>query len=527
MSGISHKQAIQLIHRRLDGLLNQRQILLLDEHLRSCDSCRDYTNNMNGLSAHLQNEFHRRWDARSEPSQKVSDQVMAKARNIPMTNRISSSAKLLAGAMALILLGVVINFVVLRLQSTSPVTNATKTVDTSPLPQERLLAFASAQNGNFDIYTMHADGTDLTNLTNNPASDTNPIWSPDGKRIAFMSDRTGLMQVYMMNADGSNVVLLTDGQEHQQINIGSGAWSPDGSKIVYAQDALGLRDWVWMLYMMDVDQQVVGPIAQSNSTYSSVTWSPDGKQIVFITDDSQDSNRQRIYAVGIDGNNRRDITKLLPTNERLSNLDYSWSRDGQSIFFIAQRHMDEGKDQWVAYEADLSGDHLVEKATSSTQMQDWWNGTSFIIGNGAGSPLTWLRSDKTYSTLNPLENCEIAYPTIELHYGVFPGRSSNGDQIIVVTCPNNDLLVYYTNSDGTIIKQLLRFPGSAGKENNIVNIIWSPDGKFVAFKLTSPERNSMYILNVSETLSNPSVQPLQIPLDEASLQYEPSWQPLP
>jgi hypothetical protein len=234
-----------------------------------------------------------------------------------------------------------------------------------------------------------------------------------------------------------------------------------------------------------------------------------------------------INIVKADGTQNFAIKELLLSKESLNYPFYYWSQDGGSIFFTAYKHIDEGQDRWIAYEASVPKGTLIEKATSSTQMQDWWNGTSFIIGNVPGSPLTWLRSDKTYSTLYPLENCEIADPTIELHYGLFPRRSSNGDQIIVVTCPNNNLLFYYTNSDGTIIKQLLRFPASAGKENNIINIIWSPDGKFVAFKLTSPERNSMYILNVSEALNNPSVQPLQIPLDEASLQYEPSWQPLP
>ncbi len=213
----SHKQAIQLINRRMDGLLNDSQRLLVEEHLRSCNSCRDYANHMEGLSAHLQNEFHRRWDARSGPSQTVMEQVMTKSRNIPTTNRISSGVKLLAGAMALMLLGVTINFVVSRLQSTAPAANATEAVeaiDNAPRPEERLLAFTSDQTGNSDIYTMHADGSGQTNLTNNPARDSNPIWSPDGKHIAFESDRDGFTQIYLMDADGSNVIQLTHNEAH-------------------------------------------------------------------------------------------------------------------------------------------------------------------------------------------------------------------------------------------------------------------------------------------------------------------------
>ena len=167
MNDISHKRAIQLINRRTDGLLNESQLLALDEHLHSCDSCRAYASNMDGLSAHLQNEFHRRWDAQLSPSQKVFEPVTTRASKIPMANRLSSGVKLLAGAMALLVLGIAINFVVSRLQSTSPVTNATETVNA----EDRMLAFASEQNGNSDIYTMRADGGGMTNLTINSASD--------------------------------------------------------------------------------------------------------------------------------------------------------------------------------------------------------------------------------------------------------------------------------------------------------------------------------------------------------------------
>ena len=88
MNGITHKEAIKLIHRRLDGLLKEDQISALEEHLRSCDSCRAYAIDMDGLSAHVQNEFHRRWDIQVVPSQKVFEHVTTKASNIPMANRI-------------------------------------------------------------------------------------------------------------------------------------------------------------------------------------------------------------------------------------------------------------------------------------------------------------------------------------------------------------------------------------------------------------------------------------------------------
>ncbi|MEX2157051.1 MAG: hypothetical protein WD773_09450 [Gemmatimonadales bacterium] len=57
---------------------------------------------------------------------------------------------------------------------------------------------------------MNADGTALVNLTNHPAKDAFPAWSPNGSKIAFDSDRGGNFEVYVMNADGTALVNLTN-----------------------------------------------------------------------------------------------------------------------------------------------------------------------------------------------------------------------------------------------------------------------------------------------------------------------------
>ena len=79
------------------------------------------------------------------------------------------------------------------------------------------IAFSSARDGNHDIYVMNADGSNRTRLTDNSAIDLNPSWSPDGSMIAFSSDRDGKMgrwtvpnEIYVMNADGSNQTRLTN-----------------------------------------------------------------------------------------------------------------------------------------------------------------------------------------------------------------------------------------------------------------------------------------------------------------------------
>jgi dipeptidyl aminopeptidase/acylaminoacyl peptidase len=72
------------------------------------------------------------------------------------------------------------------------------------------IAFMSPRDGNSEIYTMNADGTNQTNITNNGAWDSTPTWSPDGTKIAFTSERDGNSEIYIMNADGTNQTRITN-----------------------------------------------------------------------------------------------------------------------------------------------------------------------------------------------------------------------------------------------------------------------------------------------------------------------------
>ncbi len=60
-----------------------------------------------------------------------------------------------------------------------------------------------------DIYTVATNGGRANQITTNPAHDTRPIWSPDGKQIAFASDRLGGMDIYLVDKEGGIPIRLT------------------------------------------------------------------------------------------------------------------------------------------------------------------------------------------------------------------------------------------------------------------------------------------------------------------------------
>jgi dipeptidyl aminopeptidase/acylaminoacyl peptidase len=84
------------------------------------------------------------------------------------------------------------------------------------------IAFVSNRDGNPEIYVMNADGSGVTRLTNNPAEEWMPAWSPDGTRIAFVSGRDGNYEIYLTIADGRGQINLTN----NPADDGTPAWSP-------------------------------------------------------------------------------------------------------------------------------------------------------------------------------------------------------------------------------------------------------------------------------------------------------------
>ncbi|MEW5717174.1 MAG: hypothetical protein AB1817_00965 [Chloroflexota bacterium] len=108
--------------------------------------------------------------------------------------------------------------------------------------KENLLTISYNTAGAPDVFTIYANGQGARNLTNNPADDIAPVFSPDGKSIAFTSNRDGgQWRIYVMNADGTNVRRLTAGP----LDV-TPTWSPDGNWIAFASTRGGQFD-IWMV----------------------------------------------------------------------------------------------------------------------------------------------------------------------------------------------------------------------------------------------------------------------------------------
>ena len=190
--------------------------------------------------------------------------------------------------------------------------------------------YSSSAGVNGDVYSVCADGSGVARLTDDPAYDGMPAWSPDGTQLAFVSERSGAAQVYRMDANGDNVrQLTTDLQNDQPI------WLPGGEQIaVRSTDGQGL--WWWRVVDLNSDQLVDLTEASYDFFFKKESWSPDGKQIAYMSlkeQQGRNDGSSQIHVKAIDGS--YDLTL---TDNIWANINPVWSPDGKALAFLSEMH---------------------------------------------------------------------------------------------------------------------------------------------------------------------------------------------
>ena len=159
-------------------------------------------------------------------------------------------------------------------------------------PDGRHIAFSAGPSSDaLRIYVADATGANAVAVSrpSRGTTDFMPAWSPDGTRIAFERRGAGhnSYNLFLVHADGTNQRQLTRGHGFD----GTPWWSPDG-RILFVSDRLhakhGCRDCS-ALYVMRVSNGHVGRITSKRYNALMPAWSPDGAHIAWARAPSTDA----------------------------------------------------------------------------------------------------------------------------------------------------------------------------------------------------------------------------------------------
>ena len=129
-------------------------------------------------------------------------------------------------------------------------------------PDRKEIAFVSGG----DVWTVSAEGGTAALLVSHPASESKPLFSPDGRRLAFVSNRTGGGDIYILNLDTNDLQRLTFDDAFDQLD----SWSRDGNWIYFSstsKDIAGMND------IFRVSAQGGTPQLISADRYTNEFWS--------------------------------------------------------------------------------------------------------------------------------------------------------------------------------------------------------------------------------------------------------------
>ena len=189
-------------------------------------------------------------------------------------------------------------------------------------PDGSRIVFARTQGPRArSLYSVKADGSRLTRLTDLPGWSDNPQWSPNGRRILFDNwDESG-RRIYVIAADGSGLTVLARGSRFSGPAFPS--WSPDGTQILYlaTQAPHETRfgpgpDATTELRVIDSSATNATRLYQfpGNMPFDArPTWSPDGSYISFASvafdedENTLDQKHSGTFVIRSDGTGVRKV----------------------------------------------------------------------------------------------------------------------------------------------------------------------------------------------------------------------------
>ena len=215
-----------------------------------------------------------------------------------------------------------------------------------------------------DLYTLPANGGTATRITDGPAFDSQPRFSPDGESIVFISDRSGSENIWTVAADGSDARQVT--KDSGRIEFASPTFAPDGNHVVTSRTSWGQRTFELWAYHLEggTGVQITKSKAQAKTPTSQrhnaigATYSPDGRYLYYARKNGGFAYNVTFPLWQVARRDLREGREDVLTAAHGSAMRPVLSPDGGKLVYATRyeqqtglrlRDLTTGEDRWLAY----------------------------------------------------------------------------------------------------------------------------------------------------------------------------------